>query len=58
LIYPQREFVMPARHRELRRGGRASYFSVFWNNGVMARPGATYFESIIIIVIALQPNIK
>jgi len=49
---------MPARHRELRRGGRACYFSVFWNNGVMARPGATYLESIIIIVIALKQNIK
>jgi len=35
LIYPQRGFVMPARHRELRRGGRACYFSVFWNNGVI-----------------------
>jgi len=30
--------------------------SVFF--GIMARPGATYLESIIIIVIALKQNIK
>jgi len=36
----------------------ACYFSVFWNNGIMARPGATHLESIIIIVIALKQNIK
>ncbi len=36
----------------------ACHFSVFWNNGVMARPGATYLESIIIIVITLKQNIK
>jgi len=58
LIYPQRGFVMPARHRELRQGGRACHFSVFWNNGVMARPGAAYLDNIIIIVITLKQNIK
>jgi hypothetical protein len=36
----------------------ACHFSVFWNNGVMARPGAAYLESIIIIVITLKQNIK
>jgi len=36
----------------------ACHLSVFWDNGVMARPGATHLESIIIIVIALKQNIK
>jgi len=61
LIYPP---YPPAIGFALRRGGRVAssgeaggpVISVFF--GIMAGPGATYLESLIIIIITLKQNIK